>query len=34
MPVLAAEQVPGLVAIGASTRVESESPSRFKWATA
>ncbi len=30
MPVLAAEQVPGLVATGASTRVESEIPSRFK----
>jgi ribosomal protein L21E len=29
MPVLAAEQVPGLVATGASTRVE-EIPSRFK----
>jgi nitrile hydratase len=30
MPVLAADQVPGLVATGASTRVDSEIPARFK----
>jgi ribosomal protein L21E len=30
MPVLTAEQVPGLVATGASTRVGAEIPSRFK----